>query len=111
MREVGEPVLLVHGGAGDIPFAATDMYVAGVRAALDAGWAILERGGSAVEAVEATIVVMEDDGAFDAGRGGVLNQDGRVQLDAMIMDGASLAAGGVGAGGAGGRPRPGGRGG
>jgi beta-aspartyl-peptidase (threonine type) len=97
MREVREPVLLVHGGAGDIPDDATDMYVAGVRAALDAGWAILEGGGSAVDAVEAAIVVMEDDGAFDAGRGSVLNQDGRVQLDAMIMDGASLAAGGIGA--------------
>jgi beta-aspartyl-peptidase (threonine type) len=90
-------VLLVHGGAGDIPDDAVDAHVDGVRAALEAGWGILEGGGSAVDAVEAAIVVMEDDEAFDAGRGSILNQDGRVQLDAMIMDGASLAAGGVGA--------------
>lgn len=93
----GRPVLLVHGGAGAIPDDAVDACVAGVRAALDAGWGVLEHGGSAVEAVEAAIVIMEDDEAFDAGRGSVLNRDGRVQLDALIMDGGSLAAGGVGA--------------
>lgn len=97
MRDPGAPVLLVQGGAGDIPDDAVDAYVAGVRAALDGGWAILEHGGSAVDAVEAAILAMEDAGSFDAGRGSVLNQDGRVQLDAMIMDGASLAAGGIGA--------------
>ena len=88
---------MVHGGAGEIPDDAVDAHVAGVRAALDAGWRILERGGSAVDAVEAAIVVMEDDEAFDAGRGSFLNRDGRVQLDALIMDGASLAVGAVGA--------------
>ena len=97
MSESGAQVLLVHGGAGHIPDDLVDPYVAGIRAALDAGWAILARGGSAVDAVEAAIVSMEDDGVFDAGRGSVLNRDGRVQLDAMIMDGSSLAAGGVGA--------------
>jgi beta-aspartyl-peptidase (threonine type) len=97
MSENGTPVLLVHGGAGHIPDDLVEPYVAGIRAALDTGWAILARGGSAVDAVEAAIVSMEDDGSFDAGRGSVLNRDGRVQLDAMIMDGASLAAGGVGA--------------
>jgi len=97
MRTSTEPVLVVHGGAGSIPDEMVEAYLAGVRAALDAGWVILEAGGSAVAAVEAAIAVMEDDGSFDAGRGSVLNQDGRVQLDAMIMDGASLAAGGIGA--------------
>jgi beta-aspartyl-peptidase (threonine type) len=92
-----EPVLLVHGGAGAIPDDAVDRYVAGVRAALEVGWAFLERGATAVDAVEAAIAAMEDSGAFDAGRGSVLNQDGRVQLDALIMDGATLAAGAVGA--------------
>lgn len=72
-------------------------YTTGIRTALDVGWAILARGGSAVDAVEAAIVSMEDDGSFDAGRGSVLNRDGRVQLDAMIMEGSSLAAGGIGA--------------
>jgi beta-aspartyl-peptidase (threonine type) len=94
MRTPVKPIVLVHGGAGNIPDEMVAAYLAGVRAALDAGWAILEGGGSAVDAVEAAIVVMEDDGSFDAGRGSVLNRDGRVQLDAMIMDGASLAAGG-----------------
>jgi len=97
MRTPATPIVLVHGGAGNIPDEMVAAYLAGVRAALDAGWAILEGGGSAVDAVEAAIVVMEDDGSFDAGRGSVLNRDGRVQLDAMIMDGGSLAAGGIGA--------------
>jgi beta-aspartyl-peptidase (threonine type) len=92
-----EPVLLIHGGAGSIPDDGVERYSAGIRDALDAGWSILERGGTALDAVEAAIVSMEDSGAFDAGRGSVLNQDGRVQLDAMIMDGATLAAGAVGA--------------
>lgn len=97
MQTSTNPAMVVHGGAGDIPDEMLEAYLAGVRAALDAGWAVLEGGGTAVAAVEAAIVVMEDDGSFDAGRGSVLNRDGRVQLDAMIMDGASLAAGGVGA--------------
>ena len=92
-----EPVLLIHGGAGTIPDDGVERYVAGIRDALDAGWSVLQVGGSALDAVEAAIVSMEDSGAFDAGRGSVLNQDGRVQLDAMIMDGATLAAGAVGA--------------
>jgi beta-aspartyl-peptidase (threonine type) len=61
-----------------------------------AGWAVLQRGRSALDAVEEAVAVMEDDPAFDAGRGSFLNRDGRVQLDALIMDGASLRAGGVG---------------
>lgn len=91
------PVLLIHGGAGTIPDDLVEPYAAGIRVALDVGWAILARGGSAIDAVEAAIVSMEDDGSFDAGCGSVLNRDGRVQLDAMIMDGSSLAAGGIGA--------------
>ncbi len=67
----------------------------GIRHALDAGYAVLEGGGTAVEAVEAAVVVMEDDEAFDAGRGSYLTNDGRVQLDALLMSGADLRAGGV----------------
>src|SRR6266540_1913109 len=92
-----EPVLVVHGGAGDIPDDAVAAHVDGVRAALEAGWTVLRGGGSAIEAVESSVVVMEDDETFDAGRGSFLNRDGRVQLDALLMDGAGLAAGGVGA--------------
>jgi beta-aspartyl-peptidase (threonine type) len=97
MPDAFAPVLLVHGGAGDIPEDMVAPYEAGVHAALDAGWAILERGGRALDAVEAAILSMEDASIFDAGRGSILNRDGRVQLDAMLMDGASLRAGGVGA--------------
>jgi len=57
---------------------------------------VLERGGSALDAVEEAVVIMEDDETFDAGRGSFLNRDGKVQLDALIMDGATLRAGGVG---------------
>jgi beta-aspartyl-peptidase (threonine type) len=91
-----KPVLVVHGGAGTIPDDGVGRYVTGIRAALEAGWAILERGGTAIDAVETAIMSMEDSGSFDAGRGSILNQAGRVQLDALIMDGATLAAGAVG---------------
>ena len=90
------PVLLVHGGAWAIPDDMVEAHVNGVRPALAAGWKVLERGGSSVDAVEAAVVVMEDDETFDAGRGSFLTSDGRVQLDALMMDGATLRAGGVG---------------
>ncbi len=67
----------------------------GIANALDAGWAVLEGGGTSVEAVEAAVVVMEDDVTFDAGRGSFLTNDGRVQLDALLMNGADLRTGGV----------------
>lgn len=73
-----------------------EAHLRGVRNALAAGWRVLERGGAALDAVEAAVVVMEDDETFDAGRGSFLNRDGKVQLDALIMDGATLRAGGVG---------------
>ncbi len=90
------PVLVVHGGAWSMPDDMTEAHIRGVRNALAAGWRALERGGSALDAVEEAVVVMEDDETFDAGRGSFLNSDGKVQLDALIMDGATLRAGGVG---------------
>ncbi len=90
------PVLVVHGGAWAIPDDAVDAHLNGVREALAAGWRLLERGGSAIDAIEAAITAMEDDDTFDAGRGSFLTRDGRVQLDALMMDGATLRAGGVG---------------
>ena len=96
MAEGHSPVLLVHGGAWAIPDDMAEAHVSGVRHALIAGWKVLERGGSSVDAVEAAIVVLEDDETFDAGRGSFLTSDGRVQLDALMMDGATLRAGGVG---------------
>ncbi len=90
------PVLVLHGGAWAIPDDMVEAHLRGVRAALAAGWKVLARGGSALDAVEAAVVVMEDDDTFDAGRGSFLNRDGRVQLDAFMMDGRTLRAGGVG---------------
>jgi L-asparaginase / beta-aspartyl-peptidase len=79
-----------------MPDDMVDAHIHGVNNALAAGWRVLERGGSALDAVEEAVVIMEDDETFDAGRGSFLNRDGRVQLDALIMDGATLRAGGVG---------------
>ena len=78
-----------------MPDDAVAAHEHGVREALAAGWAVLARGGPAMEAVEAAITVMEDDDTFDAGRGSFLTRDGRVQLDALMMSGADLRAGGV----------------
>ncbi|MGC2257969.1 MAG: isoaspartyl peptidase/L-asparaginase [Candidatus Sulfotelmatobacter sp.] len=91
-----DPVLVVHGGAWAIPGDMVEAHLHGVRNALAAGWRVLERGGPALDAVEEAVVIMEDDETFDAGRGSFLNRDGKVQLDALIMDGATLRAGGVG---------------
>ena len=93
---MNKPVLVVHGGGWAIPDDMVEAHLNGVRAALAAGWKELERGRSSLDAVEAAVKVMEDDEAFDAGRGSFLNRDGRVQLDALMMDGATLRAGGVG---------------
>ena len=79
-----------------MPDDMVEAHIHGVNAALVAGWRVLERGGTALDAVEEAVVIMEDDETFDAGRGSFLNRDGRVQLDALIMDGATLRAGGVG---------------
>jgi beta-aspartyl-peptidase (threonine type) len=90
------PVLVVHGGAWAMPDDMVEAHLRGVRNALGAGWRVLEAGGAALDAIEEAVVVMEDDETFDAGRGSFLNRDGRVQMDALIMDGATLRAGGVG---------------
>jgi len=87
---------VIHGGAWAIPDNMVDAHINGVRHALAAGWRVLERDGSSLDAVEEAVVIMEDDETFDAGRGSFLNRDGKVQLDALIMDGATLRAGGVG---------------
>jgi len=93
---VPSPIIVVHGGAWAIPDEACEAHQQGVERAAAAGWRVLERGASSLDAVEEAVATLEDDEAFDAGRGAVLNRDGRVQLDAFIMDGASLKAGGVG---------------
>jgi L-asparaginase / beta-aspartyl-peptidase len=88
-----KPSLIVHGGAWDIPDDSIDACNAGCRRALTAGWSILASGGSALDAVEAAIIVLEDDPVFDAGFGSHLNLDGRVECDAMVMNATTLRAG------------------
>ncbi|MCX6264085.1 MAG: isoaspartyl peptidase/L-asparaginase [Bacteroidetes bacterium] len=92
--------LVIHGGAGTI--LKEDMtpdlekaYMDGLNQALHAGFAVLEEGGTAVNAVKASLVVLEDHVLFNAGRGAVFTKKGVQEMDAAIMDGQSLAAGAV----------------
>jgi len=94
--------IVIHGGAGVIdPVKMTPeraaSYRAGLAAALDAGYAILERGGTSLDAVMAAVRIMEDDPQFNAGRGAVLNREGDAELDAAVMDGHGPRAGAVAA--------------
>jgi beta-aspartyl-peptidase (threonine type) len=88
-----KPALIVHGGAWDIPDEALEACKIGCQRALGAGWTLLASGGSALDAVEAAIMVLEDDPVFDAGYGSHLNLDGHVECDAIIMNGETLRAG------------------
>jgi L-asparaginase / beta-aspartyl-peptidase len=94
-RMAHSPILLIHGGAWAIPDNMLEAHEQGVFDALMVGYSLLQRGALAVDAVEAAISRLEDDATFDAGRGSFLTRDGRVQLDALLMDGATLRAGGV----------------
>src|SRR6516162_8769638 len=92
--------LVIHGGAGTILKA--DMtpelekaYLDALGEALEAGFAVLEEGGSAINAIKATIVMMEDNMLFNAGRGSVFTKKGVQEMDAAVMDGSTLAAGAV----------------
>jgi L-asparaginase / beta-aspartyl-peptidase len=96
-KSIMKPALILHGGAWAIPDDAVEDCRKGIRRALEAGWDVLSSGGAAMDAVQAAIVVLEDDVAFDAGIGSHLNAAGHVQLDAIVMDGATLKAGAVAA--------------
>ncbi len=89
--------LAVHGGAWDIPKDLVKACRAGVQQALERGWAVLQKGGTALDACEQATVELENVPVFDAGVGSHLNRDGRVQLDAIVMDGATLKSGAVAA--------------
>jgi beta-aspartyl-peptidase (threonine type) len=89
--------IIVHGGAGAITVDRHDRLRAGVRAAAEAGDAILAAGGSALDAVVAAVRVLEDDPEFNAGRGSALTRDGTVETDASVMDGVSHRVGAVAA--------------
>ena len=95
-----EWALAIHGGAGVIERGSLSpeqerAYRAALSGALEAGSAVLRRGGSSLDAVEAAIRLLEDDPLFNAGRGAVFTADGRNELDASIMDGRTRAAGAV----------------
>lgn len=91
------PAIVVHGGAGADPTDGRDEVRAGVRAAVAAGWQVLATGGAALDAVEASVRVLEDHPRFNAGRGSVLTAAGTVEMDASIMEGDRLRCGAVGA--------------
>ena len=91
------PSILVHGGAGADPTDGRDELRDGMHTAILAGWRVLADGGRALDAVEATVRVLEDHPRFNAGRGSVLTTAGTVEMDASIMEGDRLQCGAVGA--------------
>lgn len=100
--QAAEPpyALAIHGGAGPLPKAQMTpdkrkLYEADLTKALNAGYAVLKSGGKSLDAVEASVKVLEDSPLFNAGRGSVFTYEGAHELDASIMDGKNLAAGAV----------------
>ena len=97
--DFGPITVVVHGGAGTIRkssmTAKEEEYHRKLREALDTGFAILEKGGKSVDAVIATVKILEDSPLFNAGKGAVFTHEGRNELDASIMDGSDLMAGAV----------------
>lgn len=87
--------IVVHGGAGDVAADELAAHVSGCERAAAVGADVLRNGGSAVEAVQAAVELLEDDPQFNAGTGACLAVDGSVELDACIMDGETLGAGAV----------------
>jgi len=92
--------IAIHGGAGVLPRAemSAEMeraYRAALTASLDAGHAVLARGGSALDAVTAAVLSMEDDPLFNAGKGAAFTADGKIELDAAVMEGSTRNAGAV----------------
>jgi L-asparaginase / beta-aspartyl-peptidase len=92
--------LAIHGGAGtivkeDMTRDLEQAYQQSLKSALDAGYAVLEEGGSAINAIKATIVIMEDNILFNAGRGSVFTKKGVQEMDAAVMDGRTLGAGAI----------------
>lgn len=93
--EGGRWAVLVHGGAGSRGGQEGERQIAGARAAATAAAEVLVAGGSALDAVERAVVILEDDPSFNAGTGACLNEEGLIELDAAIMEGAALRGGGV----------------
>lgn len=95
-----KPVLVIHGGAGtilkkDMSTEKEKAYMVSLEEALKKGYSILQKGGSSLDAVEAVVNVLEDNPLFNAGKGAVFTNEGKIELDAAIMNGETLAAGSV----------------
>jgi beta-aspartyl-peptidase (threonine type) len=91
------PAIIVHGGAGRIRNEELPQRLDGCKEAALAGWKIVQQGGSALDAVETAVVMLEDNPLFNAGTGSTLNSLGEIEMDAAIMDGDTLRAGAVAA--------------
>jgi L-asparaginase / beta-aspartyl-peptidase len=98
-RQTYGPAIAIHGGAGAVPRLLLEskekQYRGSLESTLDASYAVLEQGGSSLDAVTTAVRLLEDDPLFNAGRGAALNRDGAAELDAAIMDGRQQRAGAV----------------
>lgn len=94
---MNKTAIIVHGGCGDVEQSSIPERLQAVKEAAQAGWKLLLQGASAIDAVEAAVLVLEDNPLFNAGIGSALNSEGRVEVDAAIMDGATLNTGAVAA--------------
>jgi len=94
---MASPALILHGGAGIQDPNLREARYRGLRHAFEAAWSILSRDGSALDAVVQAVVVLENDPAFNAGIGACLNVEGKVELDASLMEGSTFRVGAVGA--------------
>lgn len=88
-----EPVFVVHGGAGDIPDSRDQPKFDGILAAIRKAHAVYKNNSSITDACQAAVESMEDDEAFNAGRGSVLNLKGEIEMEALIMEGKDMKAG------------------
>jgi beta-aspartyl-peptidase (threonine type) len=96
LKETRKPVIAVHGGAGRVPLNHSQPPLESVRKAAERGFDVLKNAGTAVESVTEAVVLLEDSGLFNAGYGSALNLEKRVEMEASVMNGATLAAGAVG---------------
>lgn len=90
---MSEPVIVVHGGAGDIPDNRDQSKFDGMLTAIRKAYATYRETSSITDACQVAVECMEDDEAFNAGRGSVLNLKGEIEMEALIMDGKNLKAG------------------
>src|SRR3990172_4881291 len=97
MKSKFTPAIIVHGGGGRIRAGELPQRLDGCKDAVLAGWKTIQQGGSALDAAEAAVIVLEDNPLFNAGTGSTLNSLGQVEMDAAIMEGETLRAGAVAA--------------